>query len=314
MKIILLTNIKIKKEWLDELKSLVSWDIEVRETKEKLPAKFNPYFNQMWGDFSWIRSQITDGDIKVFVTSKADLVKAGITTHIGMYDKADGDTKHDIYIGIPPKKDKRATRNGFEYNFTWLVIHEYLHGRKGLDNTHEADEAGTLKILLAEDNKRYNLLLTAKNLLETIVGLLRTKKGNTANKGLLPRVERGVEAIISEMKKKGHAVRLVQGFRSYQEQDKLYAQGRTTPGAIVTNAKGGESYHNYGVGADFVFIKEGYNASSQLWATLGEVGKRQGFEWGGEWESFVDKPHFQMTLGYKLKDFQQGKVDYSKFN
>lgn len=36
-------------------------------------------------------------------------------------------------------------------------------------------------------------------------------------------------------------------------------------------------------------------------------------DWGGDWTSLVDKPHFQLTLGYSLKDFQQGKVDYSKF-
>ena len=64
---------------------------------------------------------------------------------------------------------------------------------------------------------------------------------------------------------------------------------------------------------DFVFVKEGFEASQELWDTLGIVGKAQGFEWGGSWKNFIDKPHFQLTLGHSIKDFQEDKVDYSKF-
>ena len=111
----------------------------------------------------------------------------------------------------------------------------------------------------------------------------------------------------------GHPVRITEGYRSMERQQELYNQGRTTPGNIVTNAKAGESFHNYGVAVDFVFRKEGYNASEELWQTLGAIGKSQGFEWGGDWAKFVDKPHFSMTLGYSLEDFKLGKVDYSKW-
>lgn len=127
-------------------------------------------------------------------------------------------------------------------------------------------------------------------------------------------VARKAEAIITAMAKLGHAVRIVEGYRSFERQTELYSQGRTTEGAIVTNAKAGESYHNYGVAVDFVFRTEGYDASIELWELLGSVGKSQGFEWGGDWEGFIDRPHFQLTLGYSLKDFQEDKVDYSRFN
>jgi peptidoglycan L-alanyl-D-glutamate endopeptidase CwlK len=160
-----------------------------------------------------------------------------------------------------------------------------------------------------------------KNLLETIVGLYKTIFALKAETGtntpaitsLQPLVERQAANIIIEMKRLGHPVRLVQGYRSIEEQNKLYAQGRTTAGAIVTNAKGGESLHNYGCAIDFVFQKEGYNASSTLWELLGTVGEKQGFEWGSRWKAFTDKPHFQMTLKYSLSDFQKGLVDYNKF-
>lgn len=131
---------------------------------------------------------------------------------------------------------------------------------------------------------------------------------------LTPVVQRKADAVVAEMARRGHSVRIVEGYRSFERQTKLYNQGRTTGGAVVTNAKAGQSFHNYGVAVDFVFRREGYNASSTLWALLGEVGKMQGFEWGGDWQGFVDRPHFEYKLGYKLKDFQNSLVDYNKFN
>ena len=56
-------------------------------------------------------------------------------------------------------------------------------------------------------------------------------------------------------------VRIAQGFRTFAEQDALYAQGRTKPGAKVTNAKGGQSIHNYGLAVDIVLIIDGKIAS-----------------------------------------------------
>lgn len=120
-------------------------------------------------------------------------------------------------------------------------------------------------------------------------------------------------AIIAEMERLGHAVRIVEGFRTLEKQTQLYNQGRTTPGSIVTNAKAGESFHNYGVAVDFVFRKEGYNATQKQWEMLGRVGKAQGFEWGGDWKQFVDRPHFELRLGYSLSDFQNNRIDWSRF-
>jgi len=156
-----------------------------------------------------------------------------------------------------------------------------------------------------------------KNLLESLVAALKASFAVKAPTGtidrLQPLVERKAANVILEMKRLGHEVRVVEGFRSLERQKELYEQGRTTPGAVVTNAKAGESFHNYGVAVDFVFRKEGYNASSALWNLLGKVGKLQGFEWGGDWKGFKDRPHFELPLGYNLKDFQTGKVDYNKF-
>lgn len=91
-------------------------------------------------------------------------------------------------------------------------------------------------------------------------------------------------------------------YRTFDEQDELYAQGRTKPGKIVTNARAGESYHNYGLAVDVVEIKPqfGYDKGydKNRWDLIGKEAKAMGFEWGGDFKSFVDKPHLQMTFGY----------------
>jgi len=133
-------------------------------------------------------------------------------------------------------------------------------------------------------------------------------------KRLQPLVLRKVNAVVEEMRLLGLPVRIVEGYRSIERQNELYAQGRTKPGNIVTNAKGGESFHNWGVAVDLVFVKGGYNVPETHWQTLGSIAERHGFEWGGRWSGFTDRPHIQLTLGHSLKEFQQGKVDYTIFN
>ncbi|MFK8014206.1 MAG: peptidoglycan-binding protein [Gammaproteobacteria bacterium] len=97
----------------------------------------------------------------------------------------------------------------------------------------------------------------------------------------------------------GIQVRVTSGLRTFAEQTDLYNQGRTTPGNIVTNARAGRSYHNYGLAIDIVPI----NAQGQAvwntphWDALGQLGKQMGFEWGGDFRTISDRPHFQMDFG-----------------
>lgn len=135
------------------------------------------------------------------------------------------------------------------------------------------------------------------------------------NPFLLPAVTRLRDGLLDAWTTAGKGKLLVTSeYRSFAEQDLLYAQGRTRPGAIVTNAKGGESLHNYRVAFDVAFLKSGSTTYDGDWTTLSKVGKDMGLEWGGDWATFPDKPHFQYTAGYSLADFQKGKVDYKKFN
>lgn len=103
----------------------------------------------------------------------------------------------------------------------------------------------------------------------------------------------------------GIRIQVTQGLRTWKEQDRLYAKGRT--GAPigkkhrVTNAKGGSSYHNFGLAFDTVVLsskgKPDWDSSNPAWKRAGQIGKSVGLEWGGSWKTFKDFPHFQYTAG-----------------
>ena len=73
---------------------------------------------------------------------------------------------------------------------------------------------------------------------------------------------------------------------------------------IVTNAKGGYSWHNFGLAFDIVVLdalgKGDWNTSHPAWKRVGGLGKSVGLEWGGEWKQLKDLPHFQYTGGLSL--------------
>lgn len=95
----------------------------------------------------------------------------------------------------------------------------------------------------------------------------------------------------------GHPMVCTDGYRTWAEQNALFAKRPK-----VTNARGGESNHNYACAADCTFFVNGKPTwSGNLpWALYGKVAKKHGFEWGGDWASFPDRPHIQMTFGYSI--------------
>lgn len=91
-------------------------------------------------------------------------------------------------------------------------------------------------------------------------------------------------------------IEVVQGLRTYAEQDALFAQGRTRPGKRVTNARGGQSNHNFGLAVDVAPAKRGKIDwdDEEGFDAIGREGKRLGLEWGGDWRTFIDRPHLQL--------------------
>jgi len=112
---------------------------------------------------------------------------------------------------------------------------------------------------------------------------------------LLPVVQPLARALVQKAKLADIKIKIISGTRTYEEQDALYAQGRTAPGAIVTNARGGHSNHNFGIAFDVgVFEGAKYLQSSDKYRAVGVLGEDLGLEWGGNWKTFVDQPHFQL--------------------
>ena len=123
-----------------------------------------------------------------------------------------------------------------------------------------------------------------------------------------------IQFIIKAEKELKKQLRVTSGLRTIKEQNKLYAQGRTRPGKIVTNAKGGKSYHNFGLAVDIVEIKNGKALwTNPDWDKIAELGKSLGLEWGGNWTSIKDKPHFQVSFGKSTSKlfalYNKGKRD-----
>lgn len=98
---------------------------------------------------------------------------------------------------------------------------------------------------------------------------------------------------------------ITQTLRTFYEQAVLYAQGRTTPGSIVTNSKEGQSYHNYGLAIDFALQVNGkleWEVNND-WMAVVNAFKAHGFMWGGNFPGkFKDYPHFEKKLGHNWRD------------
>ncbi len=110
-----------------------------------------------------------------------------------------------------------------------------------------------------------------------------------------PELARKVLQILEIANREGFDLLVSQGFRSVAEQNKLYAQGRTTRGKIVTNARGGQSNHNFGTAVDFCFIVGGQPSwDERLYKNIGRWARIVGLKWGGNWRSFKDLPHVEL--------------------
>jgi peptidoglycan L-alanyl-D-glutamate endopeptidase CwlK len=127
---------------------------------------------------------------------------------------------------------------------------------------------------------------------------------------LHPIVKKKCEEFISSCDKQGIDVLITSTYRDAASQNALFAQGRTTPGAKVTNAKAGQSYHNWRVAFDFVPLVNGKAQWNDvaLFTKCGEIAEKCGLEWAGRWVKFKELAHCQYTGGLKLADFQAGKT------
>lgn len=129
-------------------------------------------------------------------------------------------------------------------------------------------------------------------------------------KELHPKLKALAEQFLKKCKEAGIEVIITSTYRSIDEQNELYAQGRTKPGKIVTKVKGGDSFHNWRLAFDYVPIVNGkciWN-DNNLWDKCAEIALSLGLESGHRWLRFKDSPHIQYTQGLTIKDLKAGKT------
>lgn len=119
---------------------------------------------------------------------------------------------------------------------------------------------------------------------------------------LLAEVQPLARSLVQKAAHNGIQIKIISGLRTYEEQDELYAQGRGKPGSIVTYARGGYSNHNFGIAFDIgVFEGTKYLTESNKYKAVGVLGMELGLEWGGNWKTIVDQPHFQLRPSWAIE-------------
>ena len=170
---------------------------------------------------------------------------------------------------------------------TWGAIHLAVVGQKTSD---EVKETGT-PALVGE-------------------GKLADSRSEKNIATLHPRVRPFARALIEKAAGKGIIIKVTSGTRSFAEQDQLFAQRPK-----VTNARGGFSNHNFGIAIDITIFKGSTDPEqaktpvfeSPLYKVIGALGTDLGLEWGGNWKTIVDEPHFQLRPGW-AKDMKESDM------
>ncbi|MGE8205356.1 M15 family metallopeptidase [Heyndrickxia sp. NPDC080065] len=178
-------------------------------------------------------------------------------------------------------------------------------------------------LFLKKRNRNFLLIICFVIIGVLYIQYLQSNKPSNKNHSITiptelnPIVKERTNQLIQQAAKKGITVVITDGFRSAKDQDQLYQKGRTVSGNIVTNAKGGESYHNYGLAVDFALKTpsgkiiwdmkyDGNKNSKPDWYEVVDLAKKLGFTWGGDWPKFKDYPHLQMDFGLSIADLQNG--------
>lgn len=126
---------------------------------------------------------------------------------------------------------------------------------------------------------------------------------------LHPALKRACTELKRRMSALGYDVLVTSTYRDGEYQDFLYEQGRSRPGAIVTNAKAGRSIHNYRLAFDICKNLRGHEYDDRdFFDAGGLLGVDMGLVWGGNFKNLVDKPHFEFTGGLSLTELAAGKV------
>jgi D-alanyl-D-alanine dipeptidase len=140
-------------------------------------------------------------------------------------------------------------------------------------------------------------------------------KGMAASLPLIHKLDPSIQGMAQQVlvnaANEGIDLIVTQGLRDNALQARLYAQGRTAPGAIVTNAPPGSSWHNFGLAFDVAVLdangKTTWPEDDALWHRIGGIGKALGLDWGGDFHTIKDRPHFEYHPNMSLAMARAGQ-------
>lgn len=167
----------------------------------------------------------------------------------------------------------------------------------------------------AETRNVYSDLSARAQLQEQVDGQLRTlldlhpadRRGRLDDANVNQDFAGRVKQTLERARREGMDMQTDLVYRTFAQQDALYAQGRSAPGQRVTNARGGQSWHNYGLGADVVFSTANGQPSwpeNGNWTRYGQIADSYGLTWGGNWRN-PDRPHVEYHPGFGAGDAGQ---------
>ncbi len=171
------------------------------------------------------------------------------------------------------------------------------HGFKGFEANDSNDKNTIVKAVEATPVSHLNIF----------TGLSKVDQINAAKlAGVCPALQSRGQKFIEAAAADGVIVQIVQGLRTFAEQDELFKKGRTKPGKRVTNARGGQSNHNFGLALDFAPVVGGkVSWDEKLYRPFGKWAAAAGLSWGGNWTKFKDLPHVEYLKGHSLAQIQE---------
>jgi hypothetical protein len=229
---------------------------------------------------SWFKkvAKLPGYDGACVLVSIADRKRYGLKPTLRGHYIRDEDGFIDFWVASD-RLTKRKGKPQLEETFQHELLHGLYHWTGVPDRTHELHDADRLDEAFAEVKaawpKKKDVPPVARDPLA----------------GCDPKLKVAAKRLVSAMAELGNPIRITEGFRTAERQAELYAQGRTKPGKIVTNANVGQSNHERGIAFDIVFTKLGYDGP---WDLVGMLGKSFGLKWGGDWKGFPDRPHFEL--------------------
>lgn len=149
---------------------------------------------------------------------------------------------------------------------------------------------------------------------------------SVSEKKIHPELVKKLKKLKSLCKENGISIKFSEGYRTVAEQDALYAQGRTKPGNVVTNARGSSysSQHQWGIAADFYLNMDidgdgdkkddAFNDVTNMFSRVGRLAEEVGLSWGGNWTRILDKPHLYIgKWGSTTSDLKSMYGSYEAF-